>query len=918
MNTLTDILLVLVFAKAAAEIAERIGVPAVVGEIVAGIAIGPSVLGWVGTEEVLTTLGEIGVILLLLEVGMQMDLRELRSVGRAALSVASVGVVVPFALGYVTALALNLGSDTALFLGAALSATSVGITARVFGDLGVLATIESRTVLGAAVADDVIGLVILTVVVRLVTGSGELSAVGIGSIIAVALLFLVGTTVVGTLGVPRIFRAIDRYSRSAGTLFALALAFALGLAWLATKAELAPIIGAFVAGLCLGRSHVAERIQVELTPVGHLFIPVFFLQIGINSDITRFANGTVILIALCLLAVAIVGKLVSGWATIGLPMDRLIVGVGMVPRGEVGLIFATIGLSTGVLNDDTYAALLAVVLGSTLLTPPALRLLVTRRAATLKANRPAPSSPPIGGWLEVDDGSRVGSVALRATPPDQNVVELTFQVAATLERHEPDQALVAWIMSARDAAVVDPANTEALIALLERGGPRGWRFLESTGILERAFPALASSLQRRRMDPALLDPGGHLRWPLLERTRRLLRGDIDHPWDASAADVARRLSFPRSVLIAAFIVDAVRDEADPDRAAADLVAQLRLLPNEAGAVGALVMDRSLLRAASVRPDGMSSAAVYRLAAHLRASERVRELQVLTTGLNAPEKWEQALLDQLCSLLIATLDGQVGEAGLQPLLIEQRRARSTALVQSATPASERIALAPVGLILMESPEETAEIAAYVDPVPAGRNMYKVRVRASGPEEWRIDIVARDRLGLLGITTGVLEAVGLNVLGASIATWPDRAAVQAFRVTNQNSTAELSSTAIQQALEAADGRALVSAPVSDATVEFDDDASPWHTIAEVRATDRPGLLHALSVAFAAAGADVHDARVSTSDEMAYDRFDLTDRSGRKLDDTAKQEIRAALQQGVVARPWRPWATNRVGIVPKQSGD
>src|SRR4051812_20257699 len=239
---LLDILIVLVAAKLASEGSERVGVPPVVGEILAGILIGPSVLGLVGDgDEVLRTLGELGVILLLLEVGMEMDLRELSAVGKASLSTATIGVVTPLVLGFGAMELIGDDPKTSLFVGAALTATSVGITARVFGDLKALATTEARIVLGAAVADDVMGLVVLTVVVRLVTG-GSLSVLGVAWIVVVAVGFLVVGGAVGLRVAPTIFGFVERYSRSTGTLVALALAFTLAFAELADAAKLAPIV----------------------------------------------------------------------------------------------------------------------------------------------------------------------------------------------------------------------------------------------------------------------------------------------------------------------------------------------------------------------------------------------------------------------------------------------------------------------------------------------------------------------------------------------------------------------------------------------------------------------------------------------------------------------------------------------------
>src|SRR5262245_36275610 len=217
-EVLLDILVVLLVAKAAAEIAERVRVPAVVAEILAGILIGPSAAHLVsGHDDVLLVLGEVGVILLLLDVGMEMDLAQLAAVGRASLAVAVIGVVVPFAGGWVLALALGMDGNEAMFVGAALTATSVGITARVFGDLRALASVEARTVLGAAVADDVIGLVILTVVVRL-GSEGHVAPLSVAGIVLVAIGFLVVTSVCGVRFAPGVFDLLARVSRSSGTL----------------------------------------------------------------------------------------------------------------------------------------------------------------------------------------------------------------------------------------------------------------------------------------------------------------------------------------------------------------------------------------------------------------------------------------------------------------------------------------------------------------------------------------------------------------------------------------------------------------------------------------------------------------------------------------------------------------------------
>ena len=386
---LGNLLVIIVVARLAAELAERMRVPAVLGEIVAGIIIGPSVLGWVdpiahmAVADMVLLLGEIGVILLLLQVGLEMDLGEMAKVGRPALLVAVIGVAVPFAAGFGVASAFGEEGKVALFIGAALTATSVGITARVLGDLRALSLTESRVVLGAAVADDVLGLVILTVVVKVVT-EGTIGAGVVFETLGLALGFLVVTGLLAVYVIPRVFTRIDRIARSSTTVVAAAFGLTLAFSLLANEAKLAFIIGAFMAGLGIGRSTQHERIAEGLNPLGHIFIPVFFASIGINADLEAMFKPSVLALAGVLTVVAVAGKLVAGVGagrsgSDGRAIDRLLIGVGMIPRGEVGLIFASIGLSKGVLDDELYGALLLMILVTTLVTPPLIRLKLAGR-----------------------------------------------------------------------------------------------------------------------------------------------------------------------------------------------------------------------------------------------------------------------------------------------------------------------------------------------------------------------------------------------------------------------------------------------------------------------------------------------------------------------------------------------------------
>ena len=369
---LISLAIVLVAGKAAAELCERVGIPAVLGEILVGIAIGPSLLGFVETSDAIAVLAELGVIVLLAQVGLEIDVAELRKVGRVSLMVAAIGVIVPMISGFGVGQLLDETTNASLFLGAALAATSVGITARVFGDLRTLNTREARVVLGAAVADDVLGLIILTVITRVVE-TGDLDPASIGLTVLVAVGFVVVSATIGLAVVPRLFRHVDAVTTSYAVVPVVATALTFALAAAADAARLAPIIGAFIAGVTLGRTEQRERIEHEFNVLAMILVPIFFVSIGLTVDVGAFADAKVIGLAALLSVVAVAAKMLAALGARGSGMDAMLVGVAMVPRGEVGLIFASIGASVGVFDDELYAVVVAVVLVTTIVAPPLLR-----------------------------------------------------------------------------------------------------------------------------------------------------------------------------------------------------------------------------------------------------------------------------------------------------------------------------------------------------------------------------------------------------------------------------------------------------------------------------------------------------------------------------------------------------------------
>ncbi|MGH7703902.1 MAG: cation:proton antiporter [Gemmatimonadales bacterium] len=384
----------LVAAKLLGELTERLGQPAVLGELLAGVLLGGSVLGLVPVgqgagAELIHFLAELGVLLLLFEIGLETDLKEMFRVGPAAAAVAAVGVALPFGLGFLywayaphamMAASTDL-TTTAIFVGATLTATSVGITARVLGDLGRMHTEEARIIIGAAVIDDVIGLVILSVVSGLAAGA-SVSLLGVSRVFGVAVGFLVAAVMLGRFLMPRLFDLVNRM-RARQVLVVFAVAFALGLGALASEAGSALIIGSFAAGLVLSGTNQFDTIEEGVRPVTAVFAPLFFVSVGAEVDLglldpTRPDSGGVLTVALVLTALAIVSKIAAGWAAPWQRFSRLTVGVGMIPRGEVGLIFADLGRRSGVLGPEVFSAILLMVMATTFVAPVGLKALLGR------------------------------------------------------------------------------------------------------------------------------------------------------------------------------------------------------------------------------------------------------------------------------------------------------------------------------------------------------------------------------------------------------------------------------------------------------------------------------------------------------------------------------------------------------------
>lgn len=395
VNILATLIAIIIATKLLGALAQRLGQPAVLGELIAGVVLGGSVLGIIDPQgPVVFALAELGVLILLFEIGLHTELRSLVRVGGTAASVGLVGIVLPFAGGFLAATLLGLDTLPAIVCGAALTATSIGISARVLADLGQLDRTEGRIVLGAAVIDDVIGLIILSIVTGLAAGVAP-EPLPVLKTAALAFGFIAAAIVVGRTVVPTLFGWIARIE-IAGTLGLFGLAFAFVMAWLAEHAGSAMIIGAFAAGLVLNPTPQRRTIERATTEIGHFFVPVFFAAVGAAVDIRSFLDPATLAIGGALIAVGILGKMAAGYAPWWFAGNKSLIGAAMIPRGEVGLIFAQMGLATGAIDVALFSAIALMVMVTTFAGPPLLQYFS-------RADRGVPSEVDRPGQGGVDD-----------------------------------------------------------------------------------------------------------------------------------------------------------------------------------------------------------------------------------------------------------------------------------------------------------------------------------------------------------------------------------------------------------------------------------------------------------------------------------------------------------------------------------
>jgi Na+:H+ antiporter len=367
-------------AKLMAEVSERMGVPGLIGEIIAGALIGPSMLAWVAPNDTLTALSELGVMFLLFNVGLEVKASELLSVGGTATVVAAIGVITPFLVGWGILLLWGAPQTEAIFVGAAMVATSVGITAKVLSGRGLLRELASKIILAAAVIDDVMGLIVLAVVSSIARGKFKILDIALTAALATGFTVILAKW--GTTAVNRVLPHFKSRARAEEAEFHIALVVLFALAMLAQYTGVAAIVGSFLAGLALSDS-ADPRVRDLTKGVSELLVPFFLVDIGLHFDIRIFREGSTVALALIILVAAIVTKLIGcGLGTIRLGWRNVLkVGLGMVPRGEVGMVVAQMGLTMAVISSQVYAVVVFMAVATTLVTPLLLKIAFPEGAA---------------------------------------------------------------------------------------------------------------------------------------------------------------------------------------------------------------------------------------------------------------------------------------------------------------------------------------------------------------------------------------------------------------------------------------------------------------------------------------------------------------------------------------------------------
>lgn len=864
--------LILALTRLAGIACTRVKLPSVLGEIAVGIVLGPSVFEWVLPSNQLTVIAEIGAVVLLTQVGLDVDIDELLNVGRKSMSVAIVGVVAPLVLGMATARALGESTTASLFVGAALAATSIGVTARVFADLQILASIEARIVLGAAVADDVIGLILLGIVARIVQ-RGTLDIGAVAGSAGLAIAFVLAVVIVADRVMERLGDLIDVWSSSAGSITVLSVAYVFALASLSSAVGLAPIVGAFLAGLTLRRLPHRDRLTRDTATLASLFVPLFFASVGIETNFREFAHAHVFGIAMALTVVAVAGKVVAGMVAGRDGGRRLLIGVGMVPRGEVGLVFASVGVGIGAIGNDLRAVLVLVVVLTTVVAPPALSLLARGMSESMNTfgdvqalfdDSDTDQYEPAGGWVRRNGDS----ISLHGNPPSTAVLRIALETALHTSEANAEDQLTDWITTHSPAArgAFDEDTTQLFLDALMRGNSRTWRLLDATGVLRAAVPEMAAAFDARRTNVSQLDPSRALGLPTVEAARRR---------------VNRVTTDDCALMVAALMCDINDDDVDSSRVPSRLHLDNKMIRS----ASALVVSSTLIVAAVQSEPFEDDPRVHsQLANYLADPVMVEQCRILCELRHPFEDWQYSALLQITIGVQAMLAHPELLDGANDTLESLRRREASDLIPftsiNADDIRARIETADSQFILSHDVADIARLAAFAEPSPTSG---EVRVRVAPADRsnlWRVTIACRDTRALLARIAGALSASHLSIVSASLATWSDGVVVDTFTVNSPSTPDE--STIARELRRALTARRPKRTSSRDGELRYtvDNLLHPLHSIVTVSGPDRIGALQDIAATFTSEKIVVLHARIATTDGRINDRFEVCDTHGQKL--------------------------------------
>ena len=634
----------------------------------------------------------------------------------------------------------------------------------------------------------------------------------------------------------------------------MTLGVTLGLAELAHAVDLAPIMGALIAGMAISESSVSHRIERELAPIVNLLVPVFFLEIGIDTELGELFHGDALALAGILLVVALVGKVVAGLAAGN--TDKLFVGLAMIPRGEVGLIVATLGLRAGAIGQDVYAAAVLVVLVTTLVTPP---LLSWRW-------RSRPTRADLGDG-EVDPGEVPGDaathleVALRAVlgcddrPPAVGLLKLLDELPVGARR-------------------VGPEVAAAFEAFLHQGGPRPWRLAVESGLLDRIVPELATAVHRAAAD-SVVDPLDGYRFGVMERAREEL---VESP-----------LSHPEALLLAALALDVAGDAAAAETLFQRTAQRLGWAEDAVGRGVVAIRHEQLVSRLVTHVGPFPEEVVLRLAVQLETDEHARAACLLAVT-RRTDQLHLERVDRLERLILRALQGTLPGR----TLVEERIEAVEAVLNGV--GTSRVRSTPISHLARRSVDELATELALLDPPPR-RSEVRASAAPVGDGLWAVHVVANDRPGLIAATARVLADQEADILETEAVSWPDGVALSIYRVAAR----VVDPDALAEAVSDRSAAPLHAAPLADVVMKFDNESSPWFTTATVVGSDRRGLLAAVTAAFAIADVTIHAATISSAGGVVHDRFELVRSDGAKLDSGTMALVQRILQRGAI-RPRR----------------